>query len=118
MPQKKTAEEIESERLEKEFEDLEKELQILRREEKKEEMKREIDSIKNKSKFILSDGNEAKMRKPKVKDVEIASKDAKTKAEEELILFGNLTGLTREELQDLDAVDYGVYQRKYQSFFL
>lgn len=54
----------------------------------------------------LSDGRTIKMRKPKVRDIRIAHEQGKNEVEVEMILIGNLTGNTFDEVDDMD---YDVY---------
>ena len=63
----------------------------------------------------LSDGRVIKMRKPKVRDVRSVS-DFKDDVERELHLVSNLTGLTIEELDNLDLDDYRKLQEALQDF--
>ncbi|WP_108062721.1 phage tail assembly protein [Poseidonibacter lekithochrous] len=101
----------------KKIEELEKELKVLEEEEQAKELQKKIDDLKNKDKFVLSDGTEVKMRKPKARDVRKSQTETKNEAEVEITLIADLTGLTKEEIDNLDMDDYEVYQRKLATFF-
>ncbi len=63
----------------------------------------------------LSTGVSVQMREPKVRDMRIAQ-EAKSDAEQELKLIGNLTAMTMDELDDLSIKDYTVLQTELKSF--
>ena len=63
----------------------------------------------------LNDGRVIKMRKPKVRDMRSVS-DFKDDVEREIHLVSNLTGLTIEELDNLDLDDYRKLQEALQDF--
>ena len=66
-------------------------------------MKREI---------ILSDGKKVEMRKPKVRDIRAVA-HIETEEERELELFANLTGLNKDEMEDMYLEDYSKLQDAY-----
>mgnify|MGYP000847610456 CR=1 FL=1 len=59
----------------------------------------------------LSNGTVVKMRKPKVKDLRLVS-SIKDPIDQELAMVGNLSGLTAEELDELDLEDYKKLQKE------
>lgn len=98
--------------------DLEKELKILEDEERLSVVQNKIKELKNKDKFILSNGKEVEMRKPKTRDIRKAEKEADSDEEKEIMLIGDLCNLTGIEIDDLDIDDYAVYGRKLATYFL
>ena len=65
--------------------------------------------------ITLADGKIIKMREPKVRDMRI-SQEAKTDAEQEIKLIGNLTNMTMDEIDDLSLKDYTTLQTALKSF--
>lgn len=65
--------------------------------------------------IVLSNGKTVKMREPKVRDMKI-SLEAKTEAEQEIKLIGNLTNLTPDEMDDLSFKDYTSLQKALKGF--
>jgi hypothetical protein len=55
------------------------------------------------------------MREPKVRDMRI-SQEAKTDAEQEIKLIGNLTNMTMDEIDELSLKDYTSLQTALKSF--
>ncbi len=60
----------------------------------------------------LSDGKIVKMRKPKVKDFRAVA-NIENETEKEIALFANLTGLSKEEIDELYMSDYTKLQEAY-----
>ncbi|MCF7936837.1 MAG: phage tail assembly protein [Synergistales bacterium] len=56
------------------------------------------------------------LRRPKVKDQRNAEKAAADPGGQELALFGALTGINPEDLEELDMKDYGKLQEAYGDF--
>ncbi|MCB2187685.1 MAG: phage tail assembly protein [Deltaproteobacteria bacterium] len=56
------------------------------------------------------------LRRPKVRDLLEAQKSGGNDSEQELALFGRLTGVNPEELRNLDMRDYRKVQRAYEAF--
>ncbi|OJA21972.1 phage tail assembly protein [Burkholderia ubonensis] len=57
------------------------------------------------------------MRRPKVRDVRTASKQAGgDDVQEEIILFALLAGVAPDDMEEMDMVDYEAMQRAYSSF--
>lgn len=63
----------------------------------------------------LANGNTVQMREPKVRDMRI-SQEAKTEAEQEIKLIGNLTNMTMDEVDELSLKDYTLLQTALKSF--
>jgi hypothetical protein len=63
----------------------------------------------------LANGTTVQMREPKVRDMRI-SQEAKTEAEQEIKLIGNLTNMTMDEVDDLSLKDYTALQTALKSF--
>lgn len=63
----------------------------------------------------LSDGKIVKMREPKVRDMKIAG-ESSSAVDQEIMLIGNLTGLTPDEVDDLTLKDYGILQEGLKTF--
>ena len=63
----------------------------------------------------LADGTIVQMREPKVRDMRI-SQEAKTDAEQEIKLIGNLTKMSMDEIDDLSLKDYTALQTGLKSF--
>lgn len=63
----------------------------------------------------LANGTIAQMREPKVRDMRI-SQEAKTDAEQEIKLIGNLTNMSMDEIDDLSLKDYTALQTALKSF--
>lgn len=63
----------------------------------------------------LADGTIVQMREPKVRDMRI-SQEAKTDAEQEIKLIGNLTNMSMDEIDDLSLKDYTALQTALKSF--
>jgi len=57
----------------------------------------------------------ASMREPKVKDIRML-KNIKDEKEQELELIANLTGLTKDELDELTLKEYQVLQKRLADF--
>lgn len=53
----------------------------------------------------LSNGETVKMRTPKLKDM-MASNDIQDAMEKDIAIIGNLTEMTRAELDELDIADF------------
>lgn len=58
--------------------------------------------------------NEIKMRRPKVRDMKKARRFGDDPSEQEVGLFSILTGHTAEDLDEMDAVDYGQLQETFR----
>lgn len=95
--------------------ELEKEVQALEEEVQREALEKRLARLKRVKSLTLSNGKKAEMRKPTVLDMRL-SEEGKTPAEVELILMRNLTGLSQDELDKLDADDYAIYQGLLQGF--
>lgn len=68
---------------------------------------------------VTVDGREVTsltVRKPKVRDVRLAKKTAKTPDDVEVILFANLCGVTVEVIDDLTLGDYTRLSAKVADF--
>lgn len=63
----------------------------------------------------LANGTTVQMREPKVRDMRI-SQEAKTDAEQEIKLIGNLTNMSMDEIDDLSLKDYTALQKALKSF--
>ncbi len=63
----------------------------------------------------LANGTIVQMREPKVRDMRI-SQEAKTDAEQEIKLIGNLTNMSMDEIDDLSLKDYTALQTALKSF--
>lgn len=63
----------------------------------------------------LANGTIVQMREPKVRDMRI-SQEAKTDAEQEIKLIGNLTNMTMDEIDELSLKDYTALQTALKSF--
>ena len=63
----------------------------------------------------LANGTTVQMREPKVRDMRI-SQEAKTDAEQEIKLIGNLTNMSMDEIDDLSLKDYTALQTALKSF--
>ena len=59
---------------------------------------------------------ELKMRRPKVRDRVAALSQNVSDVEKEVLLVGNLVGLTPDEMEDLDQIEYLSLQKAYQDF--
>jgi hypothetical protein len=57
----------------------------------------------------------ASMREPKVRDIRML-KNIKDEKEQEIELIANLSGLTKDELDELSLKEYGVLQKRLASF--
>lgn len=57
-----------------------------------------------------------KLRRPKVRDMLVASKAPGSDAEREVMLFANLCEVEPAVIQDLDMADYLALQKAYQGF--
>ena len=57
---------------------------------------------------------ELTVRRPKVKDLRKASRYGETAAEQEVGLLSSLTGCTPEDLDEMDAADYGKLQSRFR----
>jgi hypothetical protein len=69
---------------------------------------------------VRSDGTELRvlqLRRPKVKDQLLVSKQGGTEEEKEVRLFANLCEVTPETIQDMDMEDYRKLQDTYVGFF-
>lgn len=55
------------------------------------------------------------MRRPKRKDIKLAQKHSKDEVDQEDFLFARLTGLTIEDLDELDAQDSAALQDSFRS---
>ena len=64
----------------------------------------------------LNSGKKVKMREPKVRDMRIVSKYT-DEVEKEINLVANLTGLTPDEIDELNMNDYGKLQQGLKDFF-
>ncbi len=69
-----------------------------------------------KLKYPVKDIAEVSMRRPKVKDMLVSDKTAKTDSEREIALFARLTGLNPEVIGEFDYADYKAMQKVYESF--
>jgi Phage tail assembly chaperone proteins, E, or 41 or 14 len=57
------------------------------------------------------------LRRPKVRDVRMANKQAGgDAAQEEIILFAMLAEVAADDMEEMDMVDYEAMQRAYSSF--
>jgi len=65
----------------------------------------------------LSNGKVIKMRKPKVRDLKAVA-NIKNEMEQEIQLVSNLTGLTTDEIDDMDFTDYKKFQEQLKNFLL
>ncbi|MDD2895553.1 MAG: phage tail assembly protein [Aliarcobacter sp.] len=65
--------------------------------------------------ITLANGKTVQMREPKVRDMRI-SQEAKTDAEQEIKLIGNLTNMTMDEIDELSLKDYTSLQTALKSF--
>jgi len=65
-----------------------------------------------KKEIILNDGKKIEMRKPKVRDIRAVA-HIEIEEERELELFANLTGLTKDEIEDMYLDDYSKLQDTY-----
>jgi len=65
----------------------------------------------------LSNGKAIKMRKPKVRDLKAVA-NIKNEMEQEIQLVSNLTGLTTDEIDDMDFADYKKFQEQLKNFLL
>ncbi|CAB5287240.1 hypothetical protein IST455A_00866 [Burkholderia multivorans] len=80
-----------------------------------------METVKIKLKYPVSfDGvlrDELVMRRPKVRDMRAASKQAQGDDElREIVLFATLADVAPDELEGMDMVDYDAMQRAYESF--
>ncbi|MBU9662197.1 phage tail assembly protein [Burkholderia multivorans] len=80
-----------------------------------------METVKIKLKYPVSfDGvlrDEIVMRRPKVRDMRAASKQAQGDDElREIVLFATLADVAPDELEGMDMVDYDAMQRAYESF--
>lgn len=67
-------------------------------------------------KLVLKDcGREVEMRVPYVRDMRALS-TIENAEEKEIALLANLTGITKEELNDMTLRDYAILQKGLQSF--
>lgn len=60
--------------------------------------------------------SEITMRRPKVRDMILSDRPGKSDAEKEMSLFSDLTGMSPDELQELDMGDYLKLQEAYRGF--
>ncbi|WP_426356307.1 phage tail assembly protein [Burkholderia sp. R-40] len=61
--------------------------------------------------------NELVMRRPKVRDMRTASKQAQGDDElREIVLFATLAQVAPDDIEGMDMVDYDAMQRAYESF--
>ena len=68
--------------------------------------------------FTAPDGKRIEsvtMRRPKRKDIKLAQKFSKDDVDQEDFLFARLTGLTIEDLDELDAQDSAALQDSFRS---
>lgn len=65
----------------------------------------------------LSNGKTINMRKPKVRDLRAVA-NIKNEMEQEIQLISNLTGLSTDEIDDMDFADYKKLQEKLKDFLL
>lgn len=65
--------------------------------------------------ITLANGKTVQMRELKVRDMRI-SQEAKTDAEQEIKLIGNLTNMTMDEIDELSLKDYTSLQTALKSF--
>lgn len=75
------------------------------------------DDLKTDNNIVLSDGNVITMRKPKLRDVR-AVKHIADIEDREVALISNLTGLSEEQLDELDYQDYSALDNQLASFLL
>ena len=59
---------------------------------------------------------EVSVRRPKVKDMLVSDRTAKTDSEREIALFARLTGLNPEVIGEFDYADYKKVQKVYEGF--
>ena len=55
------------------------------------------------------------MRRPKVKDLKAASAVSSKEADQEVALLARLTGLTVEDMEEMDLTDYGRLQTTFRA---
>ncbi len=68
---------------------------------------------------IKADGriiSEISLRRPKVKDQIVAEKAADNGPEREITILANLSGLTPNDIQELDVADYARVQEVFENF--
>ncbi|TKC83827.1 phage tail assembly protein [Trinickia terrae] len=80
-----------------------------------------METMKVKLKYpVAFDGvvrDELVMRRPKVRDMRGASKQAQGDDElREIVLFAALAGVAPDDIEAMDMVDYDAMQRAYESF--
>ncbi|UOB56576.1 phage tail assembly protein [Burkholderia pyrrocinia] len=80
-----------------------------------------METMKVKLKYpVAFDGvvrDELVMRRPKVRDMRSASKQAQGDDElREIVLFAALAGVAPDDIEAMDMVDYDTMQRAYESF--
>lgn len=66
--------------------------------------------------ITLTDGKTITMREPKVLDMRASQKSSKSAEDVELKLFGNLCGLTPDEIDQLSMKNYGRLQEAFRLF--
>lgn len=80
-----------------------------------------METVKIKLKYpVAFDGvvrDELVMRRPKVRDMRAASKQAQGDDElREIVLFATLADVAPDDIEGMDMVDYDAMQRAYESF--